>query len=194
MSGEIHLEHDWFGRPVPKNVEIGEGSYLDSTYSLLHFHSRRSVGLRIGKRSGVYVETFFNLGPNGMVKIGDHCTLAGPVICTNHRVTIGDYVLISREVIIADRYDARPYDPAVSESVSGSPPGDIVVGDYAWLGTRAILLAGARLGTGAIAGAGAVIDFDVPDYAIAAGNPARVVGWAKPKDRQLVFAAIAAKR
>src|SRR5262245_30903491 len=103
MSDTMVLEHDWFGRALPRNVVIGEVSYLDSTHSRLHYYSRRPLGLRIGKRSGVYVETFFNVGPDGTVEIGDYCTLAGPVICTNGRVSIGNYVLISREVIIADR-------------------------------------------------------------------------------------------
>ena len=44
-----------------------------------------------------------------------------------------------------------------------------------------MLLSGARLGKGVIVGAGAVVDFCVPDYAIVAGNPARVVGWARPE-------------
>ena len=61
----------------------------------------------------------------------------------------------------------------------------MIISDDAWVGTRAVLLSGAKLGVGAIIGAGAVIDFEVPDYAIVAGNPAKIVGWSKPKATSL---------
>jgi hypothetical protein len=47
---------------------------------------------------------------------------------------------------------------------------EIVIGDNAWIGSRAILLPGARSGEGAIIGAAAVIEFEVPVFAIAAGQ------------------------
>ena len=46
-----------------------------------------------------------------------------------------------------------------------------------WIGSRAIILPGVTIGTGAIIGAGAVVAKDVPAYAIAVGNPARVVKY-----------------
>jgi virginiamycin A acetyltransferase len=52
---------------------------------------------------------------------------------------------------------------------------DTVIGHDCWLGHGAIVLPGARLGHGVIIGAGAVVGGVVPDYAILAGNPARVL-------------------
>lgn len=46
-----------------------------------------------------------------------------------------------------------------------------------WIGNGAILLGGRSVGVGAIIGAGAVVTRDVPDYAIAAGNPARIIRY-----------------
>ncbi len=43
-----------------------------------------------------------------------------------------------------------------------------------------MILGGAEIGDGAVIGAGAVLRTEVPDYAIVAGNPARIVGWAPP--------------
>lgn len=54
--------------------------------------------------------------------------------------------------------------------------GDIVIGDDAWIGTGSAILDGVTIGIGAVIGAGSVVTHDVPDYAIAVGNPARVVG------------------
>lgn len=50
------------------------------------------------------------------------------------------------------------------------------IGPYAWIGTRAIILPTCRrIGAHAIVGAGAVVAKDVPDFAVVAGNPAKVV-------------------
>lgn len=52
---------------------------------------------------------------------------------------------------------------------------DTVLGHDVWLGQGVRVLPGARIGSGVIAGAGAVISGRVPDYAVVAGNPARIV-------------------
>jgi len=52
---------------------------------------------------------------------------------------------------------------------------DTVLGHDIWLGKDVRVLPGARLGNGVIVGAGAVVGGDVPDYAVVAGNPGRVV-------------------
>ena len=55
------------------------------------------------------------------------------------------------------------------------PGADTVVGHDVWLGQGATVLPGARIGSGVIVGARAVVGGTVPDYAIVAGNPARVL-------------------
>lgn len=170
------LDHDWFARPLPANTVIGEQSWLHSAYAFLHYRSTQPCGFRAGHDTGIYVETFFDLGPEGEISIGNFCTLAGPIISTNGRVAIGDYVLISREVVIADSFAALPF----QTKADGRPTAEIVIADDVWIGTRAIILGGSRLGPGSIIGAGAVVDFEVPPWAVVAGNPARIVGWARP--------------
>jgi len=51
-----------------------------------------------------------------------------------------------------------------------------IVEDGAWVGERAIVLQGRRIGKGAIVGAGAVVSRDVEPFTIVGGNPARVIG------------------
>lgn len=53
--------------------------------------------------------------------------------------------------------------------------GDTVVGNDVWIGFRAMIMPGVRIGDGAIVAAGAVVAKDVPPYGIVAGNPARLV-------------------
>jgi virginiamycin A acetyltransferase len=52
--------------------------------------------------------------------------------------------------------------------------GDTVIGNDVWIGRDAMIMPGVTVGDGAIIGAGAVVGADVPPYAIAVGNPARV--------------------
>jgi acetyltransferase-like isoleucine patch superfamily enzyme len=51
-----------------------------------------------------------------------------------------------------------------------------VLADNVWIGARAVVLGGARIGEGSVVGAAAVVDFEVPPYSLAAGNPARILG------------------
>ena len=53
--------------------------------------------------------------------------------------------------------------------------GSIVVGSDVWFGYESLVLPGVHIGNGAIVAARAVVTADVPDYAVVAGNPARVV-------------------
>lgn len=169
------LPHDWFDRPLPENVVIGEGSWLYSSFAFLHCRSRRPRAVTIGRRSGIYNTSFFDLGPEAEVHIGDYCSIVGAVIHTNGRVLIHDYAFVAHEVTIASDAYATPGRWSASDAA-------IVIGRNAWIGARAMLLGGAHLGEGAIVGAAAVVDFEVPPYAIVAGNPASIVGWARPKD------------
>lgn len=52
---------------------------------------------------------------------------------------------------------------------------DTIIGHDCWIGHGAMILPGARLGHGVIVGAGAVVGGTVPDYAVVAGNPARIL-------------------
>ncbi len=55
--------------------------------------------------------------------------------------------------------------------------GDIYIGHDVWIGQNAIVLSGVCIGTGAVIGAGSVVTKDIPPYAIAVGNPAKVVRY-----------------
>lgn len=159
------LEHDWFPRALPDTVRVGERSWLYSSYSMHHGHG----SVRIGADCGVYEGTQFELGPDGVVVIGDFTTVVGATIRTNGRVDIGDHVFIAHEVWIADGPFACP------PTGTAEPRGPLTtIGSGAWIGTRAVILGGARIGEDAVVGAGAVISGTVPAGATAVGNPARI--------------------
>jgi acetyltransferase-like isoleucine patch superfamily enzyme len=179
MTRGTHLAHDWFPAPVPHNVELGEGSWLYSSFAFLHCRSTERVAVRTGRACGIYTGSFFDLGPAGSVVVGDYSTLVGVIISTNGAVAIGNYCFLAHEVVIADASAARPWraDEAAAPTGAANPTG-VSIGDDVWIGAGAIVLAGARIGDGAVVGAGAVVVRDIPALAIVAGNPAEVVGWA----------------
>jgi len=171
---EVHrLEHDWYPRPLPSNVVMGSRSWCYSAFAFLHYQSRRPCGVRIGHNTGIYNGTFFDLGPDGEVTIGDYCTLVGAIIATNGPVVIGDYSFLAHEVTLADHIAATPATLNRPAHAKASKP--IILGSNCWIGARAILLGGANIGEGAIIGAAAVVNDVIPPYTIAVGNPARVI-------------------
>lgn len=78
----------------------------------------------------------------------------------------------------------RIFDPATMGDYADecARRGDTVVGPDVWLGLEARVMAGVTIGAGAIIGAQAVVTRDVPPYAVAVGNPARVVRRRFPPD------------
>jgi acetyltransferase-like isoleucine patch superfamily enzyme len=171
MIGDRVLEHDWFPRPLPHNVELGERSWLYSSHAFLHCASRAAHAVLVGADSGVYHGTHFELGPDAEVRIGRWCTIVGAIIATNGSVSIGDCSFLAHEVVLADDDVCRPPGAGGVATASRS----IEIGENVWIGARAIVLGGARIGDDAIVGAGAVVRGDVPPGATAAGNPARIV-------------------
>jgi acetyltransferase-like isoleucine patch superfamily enzyme len=167
------LDHDWFSRPIPENVILGERTWLYSSFAFIHYQSQSPVGLSVGHDSGLYHGTFFDLGPHGSLHVGDYCSLVGAIIASNHRVQIGNYALIAHEVVISD-HDYWNF--SEGSEVLDRAAGDIFIGENVWIGARATILGGSKIGDGAIIGAATVVRREVPPYTIYAGNPARVVG------------------
>ena len=176
MTGPV--EQEWYG-PLPGNVEFGDWSTLFSSYAFVHCASEVPCAVRVGHHTGIYWGTFFDLGPNGSVEIGDYCTLASPIISTNGRVVIGSHCLMGWGTVVSD--GPAPVPPGAGRPFEEDVP-EIAIGDNVWLGARSAILPGARLGEGVVVGAAAVVDFEVEPYAVVAGNPARVVGRRPPRD------------
>ncbi len=67
----------------------------------------------------------------------------------------------------------------------------VIIGNDVWVGINAIVLAGVRIGDGAIVGAGSVVTHDVPPYAIVAGVPARTIRYRYSEEQRAKLLKIA---
>ena len=52
---------------------------------------------------------------------------------------------------------------------------EVFIGDDCWVGCRAIILPGIKIGKGVVIGAGAVVSKDIPDFSVVLGNPERII-------------------
>jgi len=101
------------------------------------------------------------------LRIGHFCSIAEGVTIMlggNHRVdwiTTYPFNVLFPE---AARFKGHPHSK-----------GDVVIGNDVWLGRGVLILSGVRIGDGAVVGAHSVVTHSVPAYAMAAGNPARVI-------------------
>jgi maltose O-acetyltransferase len=115
--------------------------------------------------------TFRNLDLAHGVFIGEDSELI-----LHDRITVGEHVVINRRVtILTGSHDLR--DPLWSMYTR-----PVRIGARAWIATGATILPGVSIGRGAVVGAGAVVRSDVPDYALATGNPATIRADARGTD------------
>ena len=152
--------------PISSNVTLG------SNVVLYHKDLVNLYGCRIGDETkiGMFVE----IQKNSI--IGKYCKISShSFICEG--VEIGDEVFIGHGVMFTN--DGYPR----ATTMEGLPQAEADwtllptrVRRRASIGSNATILPGITIGENAMIGAGAVVTRDVPDYAVAVGVPARIIG------------------
>jgi acetyltransferase-like isoleucine patch superfamily enzyme len=130
-----------------------------------------ALGAHVLLRS-VNVPVELAVAPGATLAIGDGCRLNyGCSIAATQEVRIGRHVRIGTYVTIADNDFHDLHRRALRP-----PARPVIIEDHVWIGGKASITKGVRIGTGAVVGIGAVVTRDVPPFAIVAGVPARVIG------------------
>jgi acetyltransferase-like isoleucine patch superfamily enzyme len=109
----------------------------------------------------------------GDVEIGSNCSV-NPYACISGKVRCGNGVRIASLVSIVG-FNHGFDDPDMPINDQPHETLGITIGDDVWIGANAVILDGVTIGRGAVIAAGAVVTKDIPDLAIAAGVPAKVV-------------------
>lgn len=142
--------------------------------------ARRFVCRRLFGHCGAManIEQGAYIGNGKDIFIGDNVGLGKNFKLLQRRLVIDDYLMMGEDVLFLggghkhDKIDI----PMSKQGSFGKTP--LHISSDVWIGARVIVLPGCRhIGHGAIIGACAVVTKDVPDYAIVAGNPAKVVKY-----------------
>lgn len=190
----------WLRRQYPREVLVemfgrhaqGDGAFDNLMRRALWRAVARRVGhgLRVGAGVGFkHLETF-EIGRDvfvgaqayiqgrfdGTCRIGDNAWIGPQGYFDARHLVIGAYAGIGPAVrVLGSAHTGLPAGvPIVKTDLVIKP---VRIGDWADVGTGAVILPGVTLGKGCIVGAGAVVTRDVAPFAIVAGVPARFVRW-----------------
>jgi acetyltransferase-like isoleucine patch superfamily enzyme len=151
----------------------------------LRFDSHNGA-CRIGANSGVAaLKAGIRVGQDSTVHLGDDVSTTANVDISaveGTTVRLGDDVMIATGVRIRSD-DGHPiFDVADGKRVNVSR--SIEVGDHVWLGIDSFLLGGARIGSGSVVGARALVTKEFPNNCVVAGVPGKLIrrdiAWERP--------------
>ena len=127
---------------------------------------RYALRMKIGTGTSIHWQARF-FEPSG-IQIGNDCVIGNNNFLDGRRgIVMGDRVVTSAEVMILTLH--HDIDSPDFRTVGGP----VVLGDYVFVGARAIILPNVQIGEGAVIAAGAVVTDDVPPYTVVGGVPAR---------------------
>jgi acetyltransferase-like isoleucine patch superfamily enzyme len=113
------------------------------------------------------------------IVIADGCAFGSENhITAINRIEIGHNVLTGKNVLITDNSHGTTGHAELDLPPRQRPlysKGPVIIGDNVWVGDKASILPGVRIGCGSIVGTGAVVTKDVPAYSLVVGNPARII-------------------
>ena len=153
-------DEKFFRDEVDNVFTLGRGSYTGKFEMPLY----DAIGRHIlgGRFSSLADGISFIIGGNHPLKIVSTSPL--------------DHSGVIKNIFGAVRPDLSPL-PNVRHN-----PRQIIIGNDVWIGKSVTIMGGVKIGNGAVIGAGAVVAKDIPPYAIAVGNPARVVKYRFDKE------------
>lgn len=149
----------------------GSGLRIGSGVSFRHFETfELGDGVFIGAQANIQGRF------DGTCRIGSHSWIGPQAFLDARDLVIGEYVGWGPGAkLLGSEHVGFPTDVPIIETDLDIRP--VRIGDWADIGTNAVILPGVTIGKGAIVGAGAVVTTDVAPYSIVAGVPARFLRW-----------------
>ena len=157
VNGSLFVNRKWFARdPFSSYLYVGARAVLLVRDSFLIYSGAR-----------VYVEEGARL-----VLSGGYMNHGCKIYCYQS-IEIGYGVAIADNVVIRDSDNKNL--TFCDSKVVRNPSAPIWIGDHVWIGMNVTILKGVRIGEGAVVAAGSLVITDVPERALVAGSPARVI-------------------
>lgn len=151
-----------------KFTEIKSGLRIKGIGPKIIFHGKLVAGRNLILRS-ITVPIEISGDNNAEIIIGDDVFInSGVIIAAKKKISIGNDTIIGDQVMIYDT-DWHGID---NEEIMSYP---VEIGNHVWIGARAIILKGVKIGDNSIVGAGSVVTKNVDDNTIVAGNPAKYI-------------------
>ncbi len=143
---------------------IGRGLVING-----RFREKIAIGKNVSIGRCCRLGNTFEEG-NGIV-LGDNCYIQDYFTAIDGNITIHNNCLIASNVSIFGANHSIDIEDKFQTMIRG----DVEIGEYTWIGEKAIILPNVTIGNNCIIGAGSVVTKSIPPYSIAVGNPAKVV-------------------
>ncbi len=138
-------------------ISVGSGVYIGTNSWLEVMNAKEESSLAIIIEDNVSISGFCTITAVSEVRIGRSALIARFVHISDHSHATGDSGL-----------------PIKDQGVTKVAP--VRIGEGAWIGHGAVICPGVTIGRNAVIGANSVVREDVPDFGVAVGAPARLVG------------------
>jgi acetyltransferase-like isoleucine patch superfamily enzyme len=154
-----------------RRIAIGDDARIESYVALsAGAGGRITIGARCELRPFAQLEA-----DTGFIEIGDGCSVNQFCVLNGFGgITIGQGVRMAAHTVVlssSHQFD----DSAAAIHAQGVTARRTIIGDDVWIGAHVVVLGGVHIGAHSVIGAGAVVRDDIPEFAVAAGIPARVV-------------------
>lgn len=132
------------------------------------------LGMNVGKNSRVAVDLKVK-GHYSNILIGEGAEVQdGCFITAYEKFSLGDYSALAYQVtVLTSAYPNGPHNKLVR--IYPRMRKAVTIGSHSWIGARVVILPGVNIGNYCVVAAGSVVTKDVPDYAVVAGVPAKLV-------------------
>ncbi|MBC5773504.1 acyltransferase [Pontibacter sp. KCTC 32443] len=158
--------------PIETKVELGNNnSFINKNCIDTSKGGSVKIGSNCEFLNGVLLMPY-----GGSITVGNSCSINPYTVIYGHDrgVIIGDNVLIAAHcVVIPSNHKFERIDIPINQQ--GEQSKGIIIKDDVWIGSGCRILDGVTIGRGAIVGAGSVVTASVPDFAIYAGVPAKLI-------------------
>lgn len=133
----------------------------------------RTFAIKTGK--GIRIKR--NADVSMFIEIGNYSELGTNCIIQSN-TTIGDYVIMGPDVkIYTKNHGIERLDIPIAKQELNEKP--VKIGNDVWIGANVVILPGVTIGNHVVLAAGAIVTKDIPDYAIVAGVPAKIIKFRK---------------